>query len=561
MPLDLFYTMVQKSQKWPKTQIKGGSCLNSFFVRQASLSASDGILPNILAAPVTDSQTLTELSVSLQDVQRALHGLDARKAPGSDGIPTRWLVVLANEIAPRVHHIFSLSLRTATVPTEWKSATVRPIYKERGSKQVATNYRPISLLCILSKCLEKLIFRHLYSHLDPFLPSHQAGFRQKDSTTYQLARLIHRLASALDQGHTTLACFYDLSKAFDQVWHRGLLAKLYHFGVRGQAHVWITNDLSDRRQYVRLNQPPNNGLRHGTVGLDMQRQPSWQLVSWQRTAWSWLHQKLKKKPFLWWNSISTWALFNQTIFLGPLISHVHVLAEGKRKAGFLRYMAKELPADLVSKIYITYVRPTLEYASPVWHGDLSKQQSLALERVQASVARWILKAPWTTPKNVLFEQLQWPSLSWRRSIATTCLLHQLLQNPTDPLKDCLFPFSSTVSSYNFRKPRQLILPTTRTPRYLNSFFYHSALLWNSLPSSIQSLTKPNHFRQALTSHWREQKYQPVSELFWLTNPLPHHFLFYFIFFFQMLINAMCCYLPFWRPPRSGNFPVGESVKY
>ena len=89
--------------------------------------------------------------------------------------------------------------------------------------------------------------------------------------------------------------------------------------------------------------------------------------------------------------------------------------------------------------------------------------------------------------------------------------------------DCLFPFSSTVSSYNFRKPRQLILPTTRTSRYLNSFFYHSALLWNSLPSSIQSITKPNHFRQALTSHWREQKYQPVSQLFWLTNPLPHHF--------------------------------------
>ena len=248
-------TLVEASGNPMESDAEKAELLNSFFFRQASrsLSASDGILPNILAAPVTDSQTLTELSVSLQDVQRALHGLDARKAPGSDGIPTRWLVVLANEIAPRVHHIFSLSLRTATVPTEWKSATVRLIYKERGSKQVATNYRPISLLCILSKCLEKLIFRHLYSHLDPFLPSHQSGFRQKDSTTYQLARLIHRLASALDEGHTTLACFYDLSKAFDRVWHRGLLAKLYHFGVRGQAHAWITNDLSDRRQCVRLN--------------------------------------------------------------------------------------------------------------------------------------------------------------------------------------------------------------------------------------------------------------------------------------------------------------------
>ena len=120
-------------------------------------------------------------------------------------------------------------------------------------KQVATNCRPISLLSTLSKCLEKLIFRRLYSHLDPFLPSHQSGFRQKDSTAYQLAHLIHRLASALDEGHTTLACFYDLSKACDRVWHCGLLAELYHFGVRGQAHVWITNYLSDRRQCVRFN--------------------------------------------------------------------------------------------------------------------------------------------------------------------------------------------------------------------------------------------------------------------------------------------------------------------
>ena len=133
-----------------------------------------------------------------------------------------------------------------------------------------------------------------------------------------------------------------------------------------------------------------------------------------------------------------------------------------------------------------------------------------------------------------------PSWYWRRSIATTCLLHQLLQNPTDPLKDCLFPFSSTVSSYNFRKPRQLILPTTRTSRYLNSFFYHSALLWNSLPSSIQSITKPNHFRQALTSHWREQKYQPVSELFWLTNPLPIIFIFLFFIFFSFKCWSMLC---------------------
>ena len=91
-------TLVDTSGNPIESDAEKAEVLNSFFVRQASLSASDGVLLNILAAPVTDSQTLTELSVSLQGVQRALHGLDARKAPGFDGIPTRLLVVLPNEI-------------------------------------------------------------------------------------------------------------------------------------------------------------------------------------------------------------------------------------------------------------------------------------------------------------------------------------------------------------------------------------------------------------------------------------------------------------------------------
>ena len=112
------------------------------------------------------------------------------------GIPTRLLVILKDEIVHCVHHIFTLSLTSGTLPTDWKSATVTPIYKERGNRQVATNYRPISLLSVLSKCLEKLVFKRLYSHLDQFLPIHQSGFRQRDSTAYQLARLVHRLATA-----------------------------------------------------------------------------------------------------------------------------------------------------------------------------------------------------------------------------------------------------------------------------------------------------------------------------------------------------------------------------
>ena len=164
--------------------------LNSFFVRQSSQSASAGDLPVVNTEPVTDpSQILTQFEVSLDDVRQALRTLDPRKAPGCDGLPTRLIVMVAEEIAPCVHHIFTLSLRTANLPPDWKSAIAIPVYKERGSRQQASNYRPISLLSVLSKCLEKVVFKPLYSHLNRFLPTHQSGFRQKDSTAYQLARL------------------------------------------------------------------------------------------------------------------------------------------------------------------------------------------------------------------------------------------------------------------------------------------------------------------------------------------------------------------------------------
>ena len=93
-------------------------------------------------------------------MERALRALNARKAPGFDGIPTSLLVILKDEIVHCVHHIFTLSLTSGTLPTDWKSATVTPIYKERGNRQVATNYRPISLLSVLQSALKNLCSRH-----------------------------------------------------------------------------------------------------------------------------------------------------------------------------------------------------------------------------------------------------------------------------------------------------------------------------------------------------------------------------------------------------------------
>ena len=117
-------------------------------------------------------------------------------------------------------------------------------------------------------------------------------------------------------------------------------------------------------------------------------------------------------------------------FTSDLKWNVHiqeVIGNAAKRAGLLRWMSHHLRGPLITHLYLTYVRPTMEYASPLWHGSIRDEDALQLESIQAAVARRILHAPWDIPKRQLLEELNWPSLRWRREIASLCLLHQLLQ--------------------------------------------------------------------------------------------------------------------------------------
>ena len=82
----------------------------------------------------------------------------------------------------------------------------------------------------------------------------------------------------------------------------------------------------------------------------------------------------------------------------------------------------------------------MEYASPVWHGSITEEEAIAMERVQASVARCVSKSPRSTPKETLFENLDWPSLRWRRDVASMVLFHKLLTSaPTSSFSECIPP--------------------------------------------------------------------------------------------------------------------------
>ena len=109
---------------------------------------------------------------------------------------------------------------------------------------------PCALLSLVSKALEKIVAVKLSLHLQPFLSCQQSGFRHKDSTELQLLRLVQEWSSALDSGEYDGVVFFDLKKAFDRVWHEGLLCKLRSLGVDGSALQWFHSFLSNRGQRV-----------------------------------------------------------------------------------------------------------------------------------------------------------------------------------------------------------------------------------------------------------------------------------------------------------------------
>ena len=181
----------------------------------------------------------------------------------------------------------------------------------------------------------------------------------------------------------------------------------------------------------------------------------------------------------------------------------------------VRSASRYLPPNTTAKLYLYYVRPCFEYASPVWHGATPASAAQSLERLQASMARTILRAEWTTPKKELLAALQWPSLRWRRAIASLMLFHRLKNSPTPVASLCLpAPFASD-NSRSRRRQHQIRLPSTRSTRYTRSFFFHSALLWNSLPNSIQSHSSTSSFQHALEEHWHAYKYLTDTDI-----PLP-----------------------------------------
>ena len=214
---------------------------------------------DFMDSPLKNSFVLTP--VTTEEIRTEISKLNASKSTGPFSIPTKLLKLIQNYIDSPLEKLFNCSFSTGIVPDKFKLACVVPVFK-KGAQTDFCNYRPISLLSIFNRLLEKLMYKRLINFIDreKILFKNQFGFREKHSTTLTTSLIIDKIQKAIEEGKFSCGIFLDLSKAFDCVNHQILLSKLEFYGLRGITHSWLKSYLSNRKQYVSIGNTTSDEL-------------------------------------------------------------------------------------------------------------------------------------------------------------------------------------------------------------------------------------------------------------------------------------------------------------
>ena len=229
-----------------------------FFINAAPQIISDIHLsdksPTGLLQQNNNLFSLTNVPVTMTEVIETTRKLMDKKSPDDLGLTSFLLKKIIDLVVIPVHHILKLSFENGVVPQQLKIARVVPVHKA-GDRLLMDNYRPISLLPTFSKVMEKIVAERLTNFLNDnsLLSQWQFGFRTRHSTIHPMMHFMNHVTDAFNSKQSSIAIFCDLRKAFDTCDHDILLNKLAKYGVTGSELLWFKSYLSNRQQFVTIN--------------------------------------------------------------------------------------------------------------------------------------------------------------------------------------------------------------------------------------------------------------------------------------------------------------------
>ena len=233
--------------------------MNDFFCSIGKMLSDD--IPQQPNPLLTNEYNINENDTSFQfktvfsvSVEKALKKMKTSFGFGSDGIASHFIKIAFPINSHSLCRIYNMSIESGIFPDSWKLARVTPIFKS-GSTEDRSNYRPISVLPVLSRLFEKLIYDQLYEYLDSNkqLSKDQYGFRNMHLVVSCLLNSTNDWCVNIERGKFIAMIFIDLKKAFDTVDYHILLNKMRNYGIDGLEHRWFSSCLNNRRQFCRVN--------------------------------------------------------------------------------------------------------------------------------------------------------------------------------------------------------------------------------------------------------------------------------------------------------------------
>ena len=474
------------------------------------------------------------------------------KATGPDQIGNRLLKATCKTISKPLCILFNLSLETKCFPECWKIANVIPLYK-KGEASSPNNYRPVSLLSCISKVMERIMFKHMHNFLHDrnLLNKYQSGFQPGDSTVNQLIEIYDHICQGLENKKFVCMVFCDISKAFDRVWHDGLISKTKGYGFKNNISSWLLSYLTGRKQYVVLNGirssylPVLSGVPRGSVlgpllfliyindisdklkcptrlfaddssliasSTDInivERDVNTDLENLSKWAsdWAVTFNPQKTEVMLFTNrSLTNYPniIFDNTQLsfvenhkhLGVYINskgkwdkHIdYIINKCARLLGLMRSMKFKMSRMSLNKMYLSYIRPILEYADVLWDGCSNENES-RIEKVQLEAARLVSGLTRSTSTNRIYQEIGWKTLHRRRKEKKLILFHKIEPNIAPSYLRDLLPLTVGQNThYHLRNQMNFIEPRCRLDLYRKSFFPSTINMWNSLPQSLREIT-------------------------------------------------------------------------